>query len=138
MEIISPIHGTIEYKDEDIITFRKGIPGFEEYTKYILKGINESSFLILQSLDNCELGFILASPFMVEEDYEIILTEELVKKINLKSPDEVVIYSIVTLNSDLNKATINLKAPLVINIKDNLGEQFIVDKEQYKIKHLLN
>ena len=44
------------------------------------------------------------------------------------------LYSIVTLNSKAEEITANLKAPLVINIKNRKGEQYISDKEVYKIK----
>jgi flagellar assembly factor FliW len=32
---------------------------------------------------------------------------------------------------------VNLKAPIVINMDKKLGEQIIIDKEEYKIKHPL-
>jgi flagellar assembly factor FliW len=33
--------------------------------------------------------------------------------------------------------TTNLKAPIIINIKQKLGEQIILDNDKYKIKHPL-
>ena len=47
------------------------------------------------------------------------------------------VFNTVTLNSDPKKITTNLKAPIIINISNNLGEQIILDKEKYKIKHPL-
>ena len=37
----------------------------------------------------------------------------------------------------IDEITANLKAPVVINVNENLGEQVIIDKEKYKIKHPL-
>lgn len=137
MELVSPVHGKIQYEIEDIITFKKGIPGCEEYKTYIVKEIEESPFKILQCLENYELAFIIISPFDVIEDYEIKLSEELIKNTEIKSPEDVVLYSIVNLSSKVENITTNLRAPLVLNIKQKLGEQLIVDKADYKIKHPL-
>ena len=35
----------------------------------------------------------------------------------------------------MKKTTSNLRAPLVINVKNCTGEQIILNKECYKIKH---
>lgn len=136
MELVSPIHGTITYSKEEIISFKKGIPGFEEYTQYIIKEIKESEpFKLLQSVDNKELGFIIISPFEVVKDYEIELRDYLIKDLEIASSQDVLLYSLVTLNSNIQKVTANLKAPIIINNKACKGAQFIVDKEEYKTKH---
>ena len=137
MELISPVHGKIQYEIEEIVTFKKGIPGCEEYKTYVVKEIEESPFKILQCLENNELAFIIISPFDVIEDYEIKLTEEVIKNVKIECPEEVMLYSIVNLSSKVENITTNLRAPLVINIKEKLGEQLIVDRDNYKIKHPL-
>ena len=136
MKVISSVHGELMYNEEDIIIFKKPIPGFDELNKYILKDIDdESPFKILQSIEDKNIGFIVICPFDVEEEYEIKLNDSIVEKLNIKEPTDVVLYSIVTINSKVEKITANLMAPLVINIKEKKGEQFIVDKGNYKIKH---
>lgn len=138
MEIISPIYGTISYELDEVIKFEKSIPGFEDAYNFIIKDIDkESSFKILQSIDDVNIGFVLISPFDVEEKYEIKLIDELIDRLNIKDSADVQLYSLVTLNSKVENITVNLKAPIVINIKDKKGEQFIVDKEKYKVKHPL-
>ncbi|SDP69482.1 flagellar assembly protein FliW [Clostridium gasigenes] len=137
MELISPIHGKIQYKKEEVITFKKGIPGCEEYKTYVIKEIEESPFKILQSVQNNELAFIIISPFYVIEDYEIKLSGEIIKNIKIENQKDVMIYSIVNVSSKVENITTNLRAPLVLNIKEKFGEQLIVDKDVYKIKHPL-
>ena len=138
MEIMSPIHGAISYELDEVIKFEKSIPGFEDIYNFIIKDTEEESpFKILQSIDDINIGFVLISPFDVEKEYEIKLTDELIDRLNIKDSTDVVLYSLVTLNSKVENITVNLKDPIVINIKDKKGEQFIVDKEKYKIKHPL-
>ena len=135
MELISPIHGKMIYEENEIIYFEKGIPGFDNLKKYIIKEVgNESPFNILQSIEDKELGFIIISPFFINDKYEIKLNNEVIKNLNLEDSEDVMLYSIVTLNSKAEVITANLKAPLVINIKNRKGEQYISDKEVYNIK----
>ncbi|MBU3135998.1 flagellar assembly protein FliW [Clostridium gasigenes] len=137
MELISTVHGKIQYKAEEVITFKNGIPGCEEYKTYVIKEIEESPFKILQSVQNNELAFIIISPFDVVADYEIKLSEEIIKNIKIENSKDVMLYSIVNVSSKVENITTNLRAPLVLNIKEKFGEQLIVDKDVYKIKHPL-
>ncbi|MFR1200688.1 MAG: flagellar assembly protein FliW [Clostridium sp.] len=119
------------------IKFKKGILGFEHLYTFILKELEDSNFKMLQSLEDEKISFVLISPFDIVSDYEIKLGNETVERIEVDTANDVSIFSLVTLNSDIKKITANLKAPIVINVKKNLGEQIIVDKEKYKIKHPL-
>ena len=135
MEIVSPIHGTIIYEENEIIIFEKGIPGFENLKKFVIREVGEDSpFSILQSLEDKDIGFILISPFVIYDNYEVDLKEEVITNLEIKSSEEVLLYSLVTLNSKPREITANLKAPIVINIKNKKGEQYIIDKDKYKIK----
>lgn len=135
MKIISPIHGTIIYEADEIINFEKGVPGFKNLTKFVIKEVGEDDpFSILQSIEDKEIGFIVISPFLVNDKYEINLSEEITKNLQISSSNEVLLYSIVTLNSNTKEITANLKAPIVININLKQGEQYIIDKDKYKIK----
>ena len=59
------------------------------------------------------------------------------KNLEIDSEKDVMVYSTVTVNSDMKKTTTNLRAPIVINTKNNLAEQIILSDEKYKIKHPL-
>ncbi len=135
MEIISPLHGTMLYEESEVIQFQKGIPGFNELSKFILKEVEESCFKILQSIEDLNVGFILVSPFDIEEKYEVKLNLEIRDNLEISNEKDVALYSLVTLNSKVENITANLRAPLVININSKKGEQFIIDRDEYKIKH---
>ena len=38
---------------------------------------------------------------------------------------------------DIQKISINLKAPIIINAKENRGCQVVLENEKYKFKHLI-
>lgn len=118
------------------ILFKKGLPGLEDYKRYELEDIEGTcEYKLLQSKEIDELGIVLTSPFSVVEEYEIKLTDEIIKNLEISSPEDVALYTTVNLNSDMKKTTTNLRAPIVINITNGLGEQLITENEKYKIKH---
>lgn len=138
MVLTSKIYGEIEYEKKDIIKFKKGILGLEHLNTYVLLKIDKyEPFQLLQSIEDEEIAFILSCPFDFCKDYEIDLNKELLKRLEIEKEEEVMVFNTVTLNSDPKKITTNLKAPIIINISNNLGEQIILDKEKYKIKHPL-
>lgn len=138
MELKTKYHETIEYKEEEIIYFKKGIPGFQNLKKFILFPVEENDFFsVLHSVEDSNVGFIVVSPFNVEKDYEVELNDTLLRNLNIKEEKDVLIFNTVTLSSDVKKITSNLKAPIVINIKTRLGEQIILNDDKYEIKYPL-
>ena len=138
MVLVSKIHGEIEYEHKDIIMFEKGILGLEDLKKFLLVKLEEyEPFYLLQSIEDEDIGFILACPFDFYNEYEFDLKEDLIERLDIKNQEDVTIFTTVTLNSNVSKITTNLKAPIIINIYNKLGEQIILDKEKYQIKHPL-
>lgn len=130
--------GVIEIEEKEIIVFTKGLLGFHEYNRYILIPASEDNsnlFYFLQSVDEESLCFILINPFSVHDNYEIDLGDKVVEKLEIESAEDVLIYTIVTVKDSLRTATTNLKAPIVINIKNNRGEQIILEGKDYPIKN---
>lgn len=135
MKFISKVHGEMEYEENNIIRFNKGIPGFNELRKFILIDLQEyEPFKLLQSLEDNEISLIVTSPYEFFKEYEIKLSEETIKSLKIDSPEQVMILTTVTLNSDVKKITTNLQGPIVINTSNNFGEQIIVDNSKYKVK----
>ncbi|WP_315070741.1 flagellar assembly protein FliW [uncultured Clostridium sp.] len=135
MKFLSKFYGEMEYEDKDIITFKKGIPGFNDLKKFILLNLPEyEPFKLLQSLEKDEISLIVTSPFEFFKDYEIKLSEETIENLKLESHKQVMLLTTVTLNSDVKKITTNLQGPIVINTSNNFGEQIIQDNSKYKVK----
>ena len=138
MKFISKVHGEMQYEENNIITFNKGIPGFNELKKFILLDLQEyEPFKLLQSVENDEISLIVTSPYEFFSEYEIKLGEETIKNLKIDSPEQVMILTTVTLNSDPKKITTNLQGPIVINTSNNFGEQIVLDNSKYKVKNPL-
>ena len=140
MELVTRYHGTREYNDEDVIVFKKGLPGFKELKNFIIFPLESNEvFSILHSIEDIEIGLVLVSPFTIVADYEFKIPDTYIKELQIASPEQVLVLTTVTLSSDIENMTTNLKAPIVINTKEKLGGQLILDNDKYKIKeHLFN
>ncbi len=110
MKFISKIHGEIEYEENNIITFNKGLPGFNELRKFILINLEEYyPFKLLLSLEDDEIALIVTSPYEFFKDYEVKLSEETIKNLKIDSPQQVNIITTITINSDVKKSLLIYK-----------------------------
>ncbi|MGH4125776.1 MAG: flagellar assembly protein FliW [Clostridium sp.] len=138
MEIVTKYHGARAYGDEDVIVFKKGLPGFKELKNFIIFPLESNEiFSILHSIEDAEVGLVLVSPFTILMDYEFKIPDTYIKELQIATPEAVLVLTTVTLSSNIEDMTTNLKAPIIINIKENLGEQLILDNDKYKIKQPL-
>lgn len=138
MKIETKYHGQIEVNEKDVITFEHGIPGFLEEKKFILLPFSEDSlFLIMQSVETQQLGFVLTNPFHFFRGYDIELPEYLLEELGITSEGEVEVYSILTVQDPFEQTTVNLQAPIVINIEKKRGKQLILGNSSYTTRHQL-
>ena len=120
------------------ILFEKGIPGFENYRYFnvnIVAGNKKIQNIV--SKEESNIGFISISPFDIKKDYEIDLDDEFIKELDIKDEKDVLVICLITLGKSLKDSTANLKAPIIINIKNNRGKQLILQDDKYKIKEPL-
>ncbi len=131
--------GDIEIDENKIVTFNDGIPGFDELKRFVVlySGDENSPFRWLQCVDDGEIVFAVINPFMVVTDYDIEIPEEVISNLDIKSLEDVMVLSIVVVPDDINKMTMNLKAPIIINTKNNRGMQVILDTDRYSVRHYI-
>lgn len=126
--------GEIEYKDEDVIYFNNGIPAFEAEHQFIIIGNEEKSpFAFLQSITTKDLALAITDPFTFYHDYEFELDEQTKEKLEINDVESIVVWNILSIPEDFKKTTINLKAPVIINVVNKKGKQIIL-KEDFPIK----
>lgn len=131
--------GEIDLEEDKILTFDNGILGFEDYKRYTILFNNEDGrtqiISWLQCVDEEMLAIPVINPLLVKEDYNPIIEDELFKSLGDLNDDNLLVLLTMTIPSDLEKMTANLKAPLIINSDTKKGCQIIVENKDYEIKY---
>ena len=115
-----------------------GLLGFEHIKNFLLIAKPaEAPFRWLQVKNNPSLAFIVIEPLYFAPDYRPDIPQADVDFLGLTSPDDAVVYNIVTLRGPRN-ATVNLKGPIVINRNTGVAKQVVIaNAVEYYVQHPL-
>lgn len=135
MKLTTRVFGEIDIEDEKIINFEDGIIGFPDLKRFALIFDEERkgrAINWLQSLDEPAFALPVMDPLLMKEDYNPTVDEELLSSLGELNPESMLVLVTVTIPSELEKITINLKAPIVINAEERKASQVIVEGEEVK------
>ncbi len=135
MEVKTKTLGTVQVEEKQIINFVNGLYGFEEYHRFAIIEAEYQPFYWLQSLDESNLAFIIVDPFLIVNDYELDIDDNALSEIGIDSPEDVVLFAIITIPADGSAVTANLQGPIVINRKNNIALQVILSDSKWTTKH---
>jgi flagellar assembly factor FliW len=139
MEIKSRIFGEQIIDPNTIISFPKGIPGFENQTRFKLFHQEGKPIIYwLQSLDDENLIFSVAHPAIFNINYSFVLTDAEEALLQLENIDDVLI--LILLHKDESDSgshypTIkgSIKSPLIINGAKRIGMQKVLAHTEQSI-----
>ena len=133
--------GEIDLDEDKIIYFERGIMGFEDCKKFTILYDSEDGerpdISWLQSLEVPNLAIPVINPFLIKEDYNPEVEDELLIPLGQLSDDNVIVLVTLTVPGVIEKMTANLKAPIIINSETKKGTQIIVQNNDYEIKYKL-
>lgn len=136
MKISTTRFGDINVDETRVIQMEGGILGFEHLEKYVLLTQDEKTpFCWFQSVEDGSVAFVVINSLMVKPDYEPVVSDDQVRLLEIASPEDAVLFSVVTIHSDPFTVTANLRAPIVINTKRILAKQIILVDSNYSIQH---
>lgn len=133
MKFHSTQFGMQEVDPESILTFPKGMPGFEGSTRYKLFHDDQEQQVVvhwLQSIDEPDVAFALVDPAVFGLNYEFSLTDEEEQLLKMESVDDIAVLLIAYKpqpDAD-SKANINanINGPIVLNTRARLGMQKVL------------
>lgn len=144
MKAKTRIFGEIDIEEEKIITLENGMIGLPEMQKFALihdeERENRGKIMWFQSMDDPQTAFPVIDPIVIKEDYNPTVNDELLKPLGELTPENTFVLSTVTVPKQIEEMSINLKAPIIINMTTKKGAQVIVEDEfpvKYKIYELL-
>lgn len=137
MTIQTKFHGSIELTPEDMYTFENGLPGFPDEKQFVILPLEETTLFVLQSVSTREVAFIITSPFEVFPEYNVKLSDDVLTSLQIGAEEDVVVYTILTVQEPFTKTTVNLQAPIVINTKKKLAKQYITNDTSFSMRQPL-
>jgi len=106
-----------------------------ECKEYRLCSLGEDSpFYLLQSTEKPEVGLLLINPFVLFKNYEFDLEDEAVKQLVIEDGRQVAVFCTVNTSQGIQKATVNMLAPIVINVDRLVGKQVVLHKKDYSLR----
>jgi flagellar assembly factor FliW len=128
--------GQIEISTDEIITIPSGILGFPQDQEFCLVDTGDDTLILwLQSLTNPRLAFPIIEPKIFKNDYVVRLSAAELRELRMSSIRDASVFTILTIPAQMSEMTANLKAPLVINVREKTGKQVVLQENDQPIKH---
>ncbi len=131
--------GEINVDNELIFEFVAPIIGFDELKKYTIVDIKpDSPFKWLQSIEDMGLAFPITLCSYFGIDYQFDIPDEEAEKIDIKSAEDIFVCNIVNIpNSNPQGATVNMVAPIIVNLANKKAMQTILKDTDFEVRHKL-
>lgn len=138
MKIQTSFFGEVEYEQEDLLTFPKGLFGFEEEREFLPIPFNTDGTLYsLQSVRVSELSFTLMHPFSLDPDYAPVLQKEELQSLDVEKSEDLYYYVMCNVKDPVSQSTVNMKCPLAINPDTHVAFQVILDDSRWGMQQKL-
>lgn len=126
--------GAVEIDDGEVITL-DGLLGLEEYREFALLNVEESfPVLWLQCVTDGGVALPVIDTFSVEPEYAFDIGDADAAEIGLSEPGDARILSILGIPEQIERMTINLAAPIVVNTRTRRAKQIVLTNPDYGVR----
>ncbi len=136
MKIKTTKFGEIEVLDKNVFKFVCPILGFEDEKEFVLIERAEGPKMKwLQSVKTPGLTFVVTFADNWNIDYSFELPDEAEKKLQITSADDIIALNVVVIpQGKPENSTVNLLAPLILNIKNQTAGQFVLANSNFAVE----
>lgn len=137
MNIATERFGALEIGEDQILDFPEGIIGFPNERKFVLLPHNSSGFLAwLQSAESPAIALPVVSAHVFGNKYPDVAIEPSAAALGLgTNPDELAIVVVLSA-PQAQPATVNLLAPIIVNVATHKGAQLILEGSRFSTREL--
>ena len=138
MKVKTKFFGEVDLPEEKILTLDRGLIGLEEYTKYTILydcEKEETNISWFQSIEEPTLALPVIKPWLVKEDYNPVVEDELLTGLGELTEENLVILLTMTVPENIEEMSVNLKAPIIVNADTRKGIQIAVENKDYEVKY---
>jgi flagellar assembly factor FliW len=133
--IDSPRFGEFTFAESDVLTFPWGLPGFPNLHRWLALSIEEQrNFVWLQSVDDPAIAIPTADPFAIFEQYDPRLPAYVVAALDISSASDFTLLCVVVVTEGAKEMTMNLLAPIVVNLRTRRARQIMLDNSGYSVR----
>ncbi len=135
MKISTSRFGPVQFEPDDVIQFPAGILGLDGSSEWVLLADAQNDCLgWLQSASQAEIALAVVSPRRFIPDYQVRIARDEIAVLQLDQVQNAQV--LVTVSNNERTVTLNLKAPLIINLARRLGRQ-VVNSADYALQYEL-
>ncbi|MGB8265496.1 MAG: flagellar assembly protein FliW [Candidatus Velthaea sp.] len=130
-----PNFGECTFAESEVINFPWGLPGFADLHRFlVLASAEQAGYIWLQSLDDTSVALPLCDPWSLFDDYEAPLPQYAKESLGLENPDDFCLMCVCVVAKGAVEMTINLLAPVVINLKTRVARQVTLESQRYSLR----
>jgi flagellar assembly factor FliW len=136
MTIETKLFGEIAVDESKLISFPQGIIGFPELKDFLLihDGDGNGNIKWMQSVQEPAFAMPVVDPLTVIPEYNPDIEDELLKPLGGITEENMLVIVTITVPKEIEKMTVNLKAPIIINSESRKAAQLIIDSDRYQVK----
>lgn len=136
--MILPRFGEISFDDTDVIEFPMGLPGFPTLHRWLFLTLDSApSFVWLQSLDDLGVAIPAANPWMIFEEYDPQIPAYAFASLKIADASEFTVLCVVTVTAGAKEMTMNLAAPILVNLRTRQANQIALNNGRYSGSQLI-
>ena len=136
--IQTKLFGEIGVDPNKLIVFEEGIIGFDFLKQFLLINDEEnkdSAISWLQSVDEPNFAMPVMDPLLIDANYNPVVEDELLKTLGDFQDENLLVMVTLSVPSQIENMTANMKAPMIINGENRKACQIIIDNEEYQVKY---
>jgi flagellar assembly factor FliW len=137
MQIDSTRFGTLEVRDDTVLTFPDGLIGLPGQRYALVAQSERTPFYWLHSVDHPDVAVPVTMPWLFFSDYEVRIPDEDAAQLMLSEPGSAEIFCVVRAAESLEDFTINLAGPVLVNGDRRIGRQIINHAGGYAVRQPL-
>ncbi len=128
-----PRFGECTFREADVIRFPWGLPGFAHFRRFLLISVDEEEgYVWLQSLDDLKIAIPMCDPWSIFSNYEAPLPLYAKQSLEIERADSFCVMCVLVARP--GETTINLLAPIIINIETHVGRQITLENQRYSVR----
>jgi len=130
-----PRFGAFTFSLADIFDFAWGLPGFPALHRWVALTLDtQPNFVWLQSLDDLNVAIPTADPYAIFEDYAPRIPAYAIASLAIADPTDFATLCVVIASADAEEISMNLFAPILLNLKNRRGRQVPLDGSSYSVR----